>query len=226
MDFRFLANDLVCCDTVMEPFAREILARLRLRRGADPADPRPDHGLRSPPDPDAERPVAASKRCRWPGGSRKRGRHRLRHATRVARGGRRLAACRSGGGLLADRFRGTPAMIRWCAIAGGTIGCGSRAISSPAGHNKNHDRRPRSGRRPLLRSCRPHRPAGYDQHRHHSRSRTCRAWIIAMSAQPGYLTAFGICSIAGASSRCSPTSNRAGLASNRPICTIPIVSLA
>jgi hypothetical protein len=25
---RFLANDLVCCDTVMEPFAREILARL------------------------------------------------------------------------------------------------------------------------------------------------------------------------------------------------------
>src|SRR5246500_2624735 len=25
---RFLANDLVCCDTVMDPFAREILARL------------------------------------------------------------------------------------------------------------------------------------------------------------------------------------------------------
>jgi hypothetical protein len=25
---RFRANDLVCCDTVMEPFAREILARL------------------------------------------------------------------------------------------------------------------------------------------------------------------------------------------------------
>ena len=25
---RFLANDLVCCDTVMEPFAREILAGL------------------------------------------------------------------------------------------------------------------------------------------------------------------------------------------------------
>ena len=25
---RFLANDLVCCDTVMEPFARELLARL------------------------------------------------------------------------------------------------------------------------------------------------------------------------------------------------------
>jgi hypothetical protein len=33
---RFLANDLVCCDTVMEPFAREILARL-----AETGDPIP-----------------------------------------------------------------------------------------------------------------------------------------------------------------------------------------
>jgi hypothetical protein len=33
---RFLANDLVCCDEVMEPFAREILARL-----AETGDPLP-----------------------------------------------------------------------------------------------------------------------------------------------------------------------------------------
>ena len=57
---RFLANDLVCCDTVMEPFACEILVRLAetgpsTSSGADPADPRPDHGLRSSPDPDAAR---------------------------------------------------------------------------------------------------------------------------------------------------------------------------
>ena len=66
-------------------------------RGTHPADPRPDHGLRSPPDPDAERALGRARAAAGLAGRGNRGRHRLRHATRVARGGRRLAARRSGG---------------------------------------------------------------------------------------------------------------------------------
>ena len=100
---RFLANDLVCCDTVMEPFAREILARL-----AETGEPIP---LILDQTTASDRHQILMLSVRWGAlrqaqeraatglaGRGNRGRHWLRHATRAARGGRRLAACRSGGG--------------------------------------------------------------------------------------------------------------------------------
>ena len=94
---RFLANDLVCCDTVMEPFAREILARL-----AETGEPIPlilDQTTAS----DRHQILMLSVRwgsalCRWPGGSRKPRAPSASPRKRVARGRRRLAARRSGGG--------------------------------------------------------------------------------------------------------------------------------
>jgi hypothetical protein len=93
---RFLANDLVGCDTIMEPFAREILAQL-----AETGEPIPLI---------LDQTTASHYRIlmlsvRWGersaaglAGRGNRGRHRLRHATGIARGGRRLAACGSGRG--------------------------------------------------------------------------------------------------------------------------------
>src|ERR1700739_4435764 len=101
---RFLANDLVCCDTIMEPFAREILARL-----AETGEPIP---LILDQTTASDRHQILMLSVRWGAlrqaqersaaglaGRGNRGRHWLRYATRAARGGRRLAACRSGGGF-------------------------------------------------------------------------------------------------------------------------------
>src|SRR6185312_5406957 len=46
---RFLANGLVCCDEVMAPFAREILAWVGGGGEANPVDPCPNKGFERPP---------------------------------------------------------------------------------------------------------------------------------------------------------------------------------
>jgi hypothetical protein len=98
---RFLANDLVCCDAVMEPFAREILARL-----AESGEPIP---LILDQTKASDRHQILMLSVRWPfdklrraclaaglAGRRDRRRHRLRHTERAARCCRRLAARGSG----------------------------------------------------------------------------------------------------------------------------------
>jgi hypothetical protein len=111
---RFLANDLVCCDAVMEPFAREILAGL-----AESGDPIP---LILDQTKASDRHQILMLSVRW-------GERALPLAWRVAEtegaigfatqkelldvvagwlpAGRAVI-------LLADRFYGTPEMIRWC----------------------------------------------------------------------------------------------------------------
>jgi hypothetical protein len=91
---RFLANDLVCCDAVMAPFAREILARL-----AESGEPIP---LILDQTKASDRHQILMLSVRWPfdklrracsaagvAGRRDRGRHRLCHAEGAARCGRR-----------------------------------------------------------------------------------------------------------------------------------------
>jgi hypothetical protein len=166
---RFLANDLVCCDTVMEPFAREVLAR---RAGT--GDPLP---LILDQTKASDRHQLLMLSVRWPSdklrracsaaglaGRGERGRHRFRHAKRTARSGRRLGLPADQNViLLADRFYGTPEMIRWCRDRGwnyrlrlksnllarrgaSRTTTGALALLSLS-----------KGRRPLFRGCRPHR---------------------------------------------------------------------
>ena len=111
---RFLANDLVCCDTVMEPFAREILARL-----AETGEPIP---LILDQTTASDRHQILMLSVRW-------GERALPLAWRVeetegtigfATQKELLAVVAGwlpadlGVVLLADRFYATPAMIRWC----------------------------------------------------------------------------------------------------------------
>jgi hypothetical protein len=226
---RFLANDLVCCDTVMDPFAREILARLAetgpsTSSGANPADPRPDQGLRSPPDPDAERG--------W-------GERALPLAWRVeetegaigfATQQELLAVVAdwlpTGQAviLLADRFYGTPEMIRWCQDRGwdyrlrlkgnllarwGATKTTTDALALSGGHY--FEAVALTGKR-VTTNIGIIRGPGHAE-----------PWIIAMSAKPGYLTTLGYTARWGIEPMFSDF-NRAGLASNRPICAIPTVS--
>jgi hypothetical protein len=111
---RFLANDLVCCATVMEPFAREILARL-----AETGDPIP---LILDQTKVSNRHQILMLSVRW-------GERALPLAWRVAETAGAIgfatqqellevvARWRPAGQaviLLADRFDGTAEMIRWC----------------------------------------------------------------------------------------------------------------
>ena len=111
---RFLANDLVCCDTVMEPFAREILARL-----AETGEPIP---LILDQTKVSDRHQILMLSVRW-------GERALPLAWRVAETEGAIgfatqqerlevvARWRPAGQaviLLADRFYGTAEMIRWC----------------------------------------------------------------------------------------------------------------
>ena len=111
---RFLANDLVCCDEVMEPFAREILARL-----AETGKPIP---LILDQTKASDRHQILMLSVRW-------GERALPLAWRVeeTEGAigfatqKELLAVVAGWlpadlvvVLLADRFYGTPEMIRWC----------------------------------------------------------------------------------------------------------------
>ena len=183
---RFLANDLVCCDTVMEPFAREVLTRR-----AETGDPVP---LILDQTKASDRHQILMLSVRWPfdklrrarlaaglAGRGERGRHRFRHAKRAARSGRRLGLPADQNViLLADRFYGTPEMIRWCRDRGwdyrlrlksnllarrgaSRTTTGALALLSLS-----------KGRRPLFRGCRPHRQTRHHQHRHPARSRPSR----------------------------------------------------
>ena len=117
---RFLANDLVGCDTVMEPFAREILARL--------AETGPSTSAQEPIPLILDQTRASDRHqilmlsVRW-------GERALPLAWRVAETAgaigfatqKELLAVVAGWlpadlgvVLLADRFYATPEMIRWC----------------------------------------------------------------------------------------------------------------
>jgi hypothetical protein len=115
---RFLANDLVCCDTVMEPFAREVLARL-----ADTGDPVP---LILDQTKASDRHQILMLSVRW-------GERALPLAWRVEETAGAIGFATQkelldvvAGWLpadqavilLADRFYGTPEMIRWCCERG------------------------------------------------------------------------------------------------------------
>src|ERR1700752_4697876 len=154
-------------------------------RGTHPADPRPDHGLRSPPDPDAERAVGRARAAAGLAGRGNRGGPRLRHATRAAPGGRTVV-------LLADRFYGTPAMIRWCRDRGwdyrlrlksnlvarcGTTKTTTGDLALSGGYYFEAV---------ALTGQRGTTNIGIIRDPGHA-----EPWIIAMSAKPGYLTTLG-----------------------------------
>ena len=112
---QFLENDLVSCDTVMQPFAVDILARADRTRRGDPADPRSEQAVGSPPGVDARRALG---RARAAAGVARRGdRRRPRLSPGFLVGGPEspLDAMRpwlprvlAGVVLYADRFYGTP----------------------------------------------------------------------------------------------------------------------
>jgi hypothetical protein len=172
---RFLANDLVCCDEVMEPFAREILARL---------------GERGEPIPLILDQTKASDRhqilmlsVRWgalrqaqerlaPGlaGRRDRGRHRLYHAEGAARRGCRLAARGSGRDPARRPLLRNPGDDPLVSRMGMGLSPAAQEQSHRLlGRDKDHDQRARLVRRPLLRERRPDRQAGHHQYWHHPR---------------------------------------------------------
>src|ERR1700746_3886881 len=185
---RFLANDLVCCDTVMEPFAREILARL-----AETGEPIP---LILDQTKASDRHQILMLSLRW-------GERALRRAGRVeeTEGAigfatqQELLAVVAGWlpadlvVLLADRFYGTPEMIRWCRDRGWdyrlrlkgnllarwgatTTTTGDLALSG--GHD--FEAVALTGKR-VTTNIGIIRDPGHAE-----------PWIIAMSAKPGYLT--------------------------------------
>jgi hypothetical protein len=92
---RFLANDLVCCDTVMEPFAREIPVSSTVQALARLAETEEPIPLILDQTTASDRHQILMLSVRWGeraaaglAGRGNRGRHRLRHATRAARDGR------------------------------------------------------------------------------------------------------------------------------------------
>ena len=189
---RFLANDLVCCDTVMEPFAGEILARL-----AETGEPIPlilDQTKAS----DCHQILMLS--VRW-------GERALPLAWRVeetegaigfATQQELLAVVAdwlpAGQAvvLLADRFYGTPGMIRWCRDRGwdyrlrlkgnllvrwGATKTTTGALALSGGHY--FEAVTLTGKR-VTTNIGIIRDPGHAE-----------PWIIAMSAKPGYLTTLG-----------------------------------
>ena len=189
---RFLANDLVCCDTVMEPFAREILARL-----AETGEPIP---LILDQTTASDRHQILMLSVRW-------GERALPLAWRVeetegtigfATQKELLAVVAGwlpadlGVVLLADRFYGTPAMIRWCRDRGwdyrlrlkgnllarwGATKTTTGGLALSGGHY--FEAVALTGQRVTTNIgiiCDP----GHAE-----------PWIIAMSAKPGYLTTLG-----------------------------------
>ena len=189
---RFLANDLVCCDTVMEPFAREILARL-----AETGEPIP---LILDQTTASDRHQILMLSVRW-------GERALPLAWRVeetegtigfATQKELLAVVAGwlpadlGVVLLADRFYGTPAMIRWCRDRGwddrlrlkgnllarwGTTTTTTGALALSGSHY--FEAVALTGQR-VTTNIGIIRDPGHAE-----------PWIIAMSAKPGYLTTLG-----------------------------------
>jgi hypothetical protein len=189
---RFLANDLVCCDTVMEPFAREILARL-----AETGEPIP---LILDQTTASDRHQILMLSVRW-------GERALPLAWRVEETAGAIGFATQqellavvagwlpadlGVVLLADRFYGTPAMIRWCRDRGwdyrlrlkgnllarcGTTRTTTGALALAGGHYFEAV---------VLTGQRVTTNIGIIRDPGHA-----EPWIIAMSAKPGYLTTLG-----------------------------------
>jgi hypothetical protein len=189
---RFLANDLVCCDEVMAPFAREILARL-----AESGEPIP---LILDQTKASDRHQILMLSVRW-------GERALPLAWRVEETAgaigfatqKELLELVAGwllAGqaviLLADRFSGTPEMIRWCrerewdyrlrlkgnllARLGATKTTTSGLALSGGYYFENV----------VLTGKRVTTNIGIIRDPGHT-----EPWIIAMSAKPGYLTTLG-----------------------------------
>lgn len=189
---RFLANDLVCCDTIMEPFARELLTRL-----AETDDPIP---LILDQTKVSDRHQILMLSARW-------GERALPLAWRVEEtdgaigfatqrelldGVARWVPAGQAVVLLADRFYGTPEMIRWCRAQGwdyrlrlkGNLvtRCGATksttgALALSGGHYFEAV---------ALTGQRVTTNIGIIRDPEHA-----EPWIIAMSAKPGYLTTLG-----------------------------------
>src|SRR4051794_15332601 len=223
---RFLANGLVCCDDVMAPFAREILAWL-----AETGEPIPlildqtkasdRHQILMLSVPWGERALPLAWRVAETEGAI--GFATQQELLEVVAG---WLSVEQAVILLADRFYGTPEMICWCGERGWDIGCGSRATLSPAwgrqGPRLAHSpypaaiisrtlSLPASGSRPISASSAILGIASPG-------SSPCRP---SRDISPPWDTPR-----AGASSPCFRISNRAGLVSNRPICAIPTASPA
>lgn len=189
---RFLANGLVCCDTVIEPFAREILARL-----AETGEPLP---LILDQTKASDRHQILMLSVRW-------GERALPLAWRVAQTDgaigfatqQELLAVVAGWLpadqkviLLADRFYGTPGMIRWCRergwdyrlrLKGNLLACwgATRTTTSALALSGSHyfEAVVLTGQR-VITNIGIIRDPGHAE-----------PWIIAMSAKPGYLTTLG-----------------------------------
>lgn len=189
---RFLANDLVCCDTVMEPFVREILAGL-----AETGEPIP---LILDQTKASDRHQILMLSVRW-------GERALPLAWRVAETEgaigfaiqKELLEVVAGGLsmdqaviLLADRFYGTPEMIRWCRDRGwdyrlrlkSNLVARWRATRTTTGGlalSGGHyfEAAALTGKR-VTTNIGIIRDPGHAE-----------PWIIAMSAKPGYLTTLG-----------------------------------
>jgi hypothetical protein len=189
---RFLANDLVCCDEVMEPFAREVLTRL-----AKTGDPLP---LILDQTKACDRHQILMLSVRW-------GERALPLAWRVeetegaigfATQQELLAVVAEWLPadqtvvLLADRFYGTPAMIRWCCDRGwdyrlrlkgnlvarlGSKKTTTGALALSGGHY--FEKVALTGQR-VTTNLGIIRDPGHAE-----------PWIIAMSAKPGYLATLG-----------------------------------
>jgi hypothetical protein len=196
---RFLANDLVCCDAVMEPFAREILARL-----AETGEPLPlildqtkasdRHQILMLSVRWGERALPLAWRVAETDGAPGLRRGRLGFATQ-----QELLAVVAGWLpadqaviLLADRFYGTPAMIRWCRERGwdyrlrlkgnllarlGATKTTTGALALSGGHY--FEAVALTGQR-VTTNIGIIRDPGHAE-----------PWIIALSAKPGYLTTLG-----------------------------------
>ena len=200
---RFLANGLVCCDDVMAPFAREILAWL-----AETGAPIP---LILDQTKASDRHQILMLSVRW-------GERALPLAWRVAETEGAIgfatqqellevvAGWLSVGQaviLLADRFYGTPEMICWCGDRGWDYRL--RLKGNLVARLGTSGSRPTSASSAILGIPNPG-------------SSPCRP---SRDISPPWDTPR-----AGASSPCFRISNRAGLVSNRPICAIPTVSPA
>jgi hypothetical protein len=189
---RFLANDLVCCDAVMAPFAHEILARL-----AETGEPIP---LILDQTRASERHQIVMLSVRW-------GERALPLAWRVeeTEGAIGFAVQKEllegvAGWLpadqpvilLADRFYGTPEMIRWCRDRGwdyrlrlksnllarrGATRTTTGALALSGGHY--FENVVLTGKR-VITNIGILRDPGHAE-----------PWIIAMAAKPGYLTTLG-----------------------------------
>ena len=165
---RFLANDLVSCDAVMQPFAQEILERLAQAGGPLP--------LILDQSKVSGRHQVLMLSVRW-------GERALPVAWRVEETDGAIGfatqkdlldavcgwlAAATGVILHADRFYGTPELIRWC--RGARMGLPPAAQGQPhgtGGFAQDHDGRTGQFRHPCVPRRGADRQMCQHQHRHH-----------------------------------------------------------